>query len=41
MENKKIKNATPREYDGIHFKSLLEVSIYKHLIAAGFHPKYE
>ena len=41
MENKKIKNATPREYDGIHFKSLLEVSIYKNLVAAGFHPKYE
>ena len=41
MENKKIKNATPKEYDGIHFKSLLEVRIYKNLVTAGFHPKYE
>lgn len=41
MENKKIKNATPKEYDGIKFKSLLEVSAYKHLKAAGFNPNYE
>ena len=41
MENKKIKNATPKEYNGIKFKSLLEVSIYKNLLASGFYPKYE
>lgn len=41
MENRKIKNATPKEYNGIKFKSLLEVSIYKNLLASGFYPKYE
>lgn len=29
--NKKIKNATPLEYDGIHFKSKLEKMIYQTL----------
>lgn len=41
MENKKIKNATPKEYNGIQFKSLAEVSTYKHLLSAGFNPEYE
>lgn len=31
MENKKIKNATPLEFDGIKFKSKLEVMAYKTL----------
>ena len=41
MENKKIKNATSKEYNGIQFKSLLEVSAYKHLISVGIIPQYE
>ena len=39
--NKKIKNATPEEYNNIKFKSKLEVMAYKTLIQAGFEPKYE
>lgn len=41
MENKKIKNATPKEYNGIMFKSLTEVMIYKTLLQEGFEPYYE
>lgn len=41
MENKKIKNATKKVYDGIEFKSLLEVTTYKVLKENGFEPKYE
>ena len=29
MSNKKVKNATPLEYDGINFKSKLEMYCYK------------
>lgn len=39
--NMKIKNATPMEYDGINFKSKLEVMTYKTLVENGFTPKYE
>lgn len=39
--NKKIKNATPMEYDDIHFKSKLEVMAYKTLKEAGFPVMYE
>lgn len=39
--NKKIKNATPEEYNNIKFKSKLEVMAYKTLVQAGFEPKYE
>lgn len=39
--NKKIKNATPFEFDNIHFKSKLEVMTYKTLKEAGFLPQYE
>lgn len=41
MENKKIKNATIKEYNGIKFKSLLEVMTYKTLIERGITPMYE
>lgn len=41
MENKKIKNATKKEYNGIQFKSLVEVSVYKHLLSLGLNPEYE
>ena len=41
MENKKIKNATKKEYNGIQFKSLVEVSVYKHLLSLGLKPEYE
>ena len=41
MENKKIKNATPKEYNGIKFKSTTEVTIYKTLLQYGFEPYYE
>lgn len=39
--NKKIKNATSAEYDGIKFKSKLEVTIYKTLKEKGLNPLYE
>lgn len=41
MANKKVKNATVIEYKGIQFKSKLECSFYKELVAAGFEPQYE
>ena len=41
IENKKIKNAHPKEYNGIKFRSQLEVTTYKTLIEHGFTPKYE
>mgnify|MGYP000007928143 CR=1 FL=1 len=40
-ENKKIKNARKIFYNGIHFKSNLEVTFYKTLVSAGLVPKYE
>lgn len=40
-ENKKVRNATPFEYNGIQFKSLLEVMVYKTLLQEGLEPKYE
>lgn len=40
-ENKKIKNATPLTYNGIKFKSKLEVMCYKTLKENGFEPLYE
>lgn len=39
--NKKIRNATPKEWNGIKFKSQLEVMTYKTLLQAGFNPSYE
>lgn len=39
--NKKIKNATPKEYNNIKFKSLQEVMVYKTLLQFGFEPHYE
>lgn len=41
MMNKKVKNATSVEYDGIRFKSKLEVTIYKTLKEKGLNPLYE
>lgn len=41
VNNKKVKNATPLVYKGIHFRSKLEVSMYKILEAEGFNVKYE
>lgn len=41
MANKKIIGATAKEYNGIKFKSQLEVAIYKVLLQEGFKPKYE
>ena len=41
MENKKIKNTKSKVFNGIQFKSILEVSIYKGLLQEGFKPKYE
>ena len=41
MANKKVKNATVIEYNGIKFKSKLELSFYKLLVQAGFEPQYE
>jgi hypothetical protein len=41
MSNKKIINATPLDYNGIHFKSKLEKGCYKLLSESGFNPQYE
>ena len=41
MKNKKIKNATPLEYDGIKFKSKLEVTAYKTFKEHNFKILYE
>lgn len=40
-ENKKVKNTRKGEYDGIKFRSNLEIICYKKLIEAGFKPQYE
>jgi hypothetical protein len=39
--NKKIKNATPTEYKGIKFKSILEKRSFEILDTEGFNPGYE
>lgn len=39
--NKKIRNATPTEYDGIKFRSKLEVTTYKLFKEAGIDANYE
>ena len=41
VENKKVKNARSHVYDGIKFKSGLEVTAYKELMLEGFNPEYE
>ena len=41
MINKKIKNATSVECDGIKFKSKIELMVYKTLVQEGFKPFYE
>ena len=41
VENKKIKNATPLEYDGISFKSKLERMTYQTLKENDFPVEYE
>lgn len=39
--NKKVKNATFVECNGIIFKSKMEAKVYKYLIDKGITPKYE
>lgn len=39
--NNKVKHATPTTFNGIEFKSKLEVTVYKTLLVAGFKPNYE
>lgn len=41
MANKKIKNSTICQEDGMVFRSKLERSIYKYLTSIGITPKYE
>lgn len=41
MENKKVKNARKHHFDGIDFKSGLEVDTYKALLKEGLTPEYE
>ena len=41
MENKKVKGAKGHLYEGIWFKSQIEVDAYKALCAEGFNPEYE
>lgn len=40
-ENKKIKNAKVTTYNGITFRSLLELNFYKTLESSGLKPDYE
>jgi NAD-dependent DNA ligase len=40
VDNKKVKNARGHIYDGISFKSGLEVTAYKELMQEGFNPEY-
>lgn len=40
-ENKKIRNATICQEDGINFRSKQERAIYKYLLSVGITPKYE
>lgn len=39
--NKKVRNATPTDYDGIHFRSKLEVYCYKQLQKFKIEAEYE
>ena len=41
MENKKVKGAKEHIYNGIRFKSQIEVDTYKALLDNGFNPEYE
>ena len=41
MANKKIKNTNKKQYNGIQFKSQLEVMAYKTLLQEGFAVIYE
>ena len=41
MANKKIKNTNKKQYNGIQFKSQLEVMVYKTLLQEGFNVIYE
>lgn len=41
MANKKIKNTNKKKYNGIQFKSQLEVMVYKTLLQEGFTVMYE
>ena len=41
LENKKIRNARESTFNGITFKSKLEESFYKTLMASGLEPDYE
>lgn len=41
MENRKIRNATEIEQDGIKFRSKLELRVYNYLKSVGINPKYE
>ena len=40
-DKRRVQNANPMEYDGIRFKSMLEVTTYKTLVQEGFTPEYE
>lgn len=40
-ENHRVQNATPTDYENIHFKSKLEVMVYRTLKEHGFNPQYE
>ena len=41
VENAKVINATPCSYNGIDFKSKLEMNIYKAIESEGYTPLYE
>lgn len=41
MDNRKILNATPTDFQGISFKSQTEKSVFRFLLNNGFNPTYE
>lgn len=40
-QNKKIKNATAKTYNGINFRSILEIRLYKYLLSKNIKTEYE
>lgn len=40
-DNRRVRNSKAREYNGLKFKSLAEVMVYKTLLSEGIEPKYE
>lgn len=40
-DHRRVRNSKAKEYNGLKFKSLAEVMVYKTLLSEGIEPKYE